>query len=246
MTVCDRRFSHAHVARTGWALFSMATCLLMGPVQAQDSMSGAAVETQRTESSVIATVDHWSLAEMAGDTAYLEQMLLPQYESVNDDGSAHSKAQIVAGAAKRSSTDIATANSKLATYRKAHPYSSNVAIHDNTAVVTYYDPAQGAQKGIKSADIFIYADGHRCDDNKRISVLYINATDGDSFGYLPVDGTRHVFVTVMSGPGAKYASGPYVWWTKGPQGHLSRDGDSGAPPLLANCVERANASRHAQ
>ena len=156
MTVCDRQFSHAHVARAGWVAFSMASCLLMSAVRAQDS----AVETQRTEAGVIATDDHWSLAEMTGDTAYLKQMLLPQYESVNDDGSVHSKTQIIAGAARRSGTDVTTANSKLAAYRKAHPYSSNVAIHDNTAVVTYYDPARGAQEGIKSADIFIYANGH--------------------------------------------------------------------------------------
>jgi hypothetical protein len=156
MNVCDRRFSHTHAARAGWAAFSMAMCLLMSPAKAQDS----AVETQRTEAGVMATDDHWSLAEMTGDTAYLEQMLLPQYESVNDDGSAHSKAQIVAGAAKRSGTDIATANSKLSAYRKEHPYSSTVAIHDNTAVATFYDPARGPQKGIKSADIFVYADGH--------------------------------------------------------------------------------------
>ena len=87
---------------------------------------------------------------------------------------------------------------------------------------------------------------YQCDDNKRVSVLYINATDGDSFAYLPVNGTRHVFVTVMSGSGAKYASGPYVWWTKGPQGNLTREDDSAAPPLLANCVEQSHAPRHAQ
>jgi membrane-bound inhibitor of C-type lysozyme len=86
---------------------------------------------------------------------------------------------------------------------------------------------------------------YQCDDNKRLSVLYINATDGDSFAYLPVDGARHVFVTVLSGSGAKYASGPYVWWTKGPQGNLTREGDSGAPPLLANCVEQPQAPRNA-
>ena len=160
MTVCDRRFSHAHVARAGWAVFSVAMFLLMGSVKAQDSMSDATVESQRTEAGVLATDDHWSLAEMTGDTTYLEQMLLPQYESVNDDGSAHPKAQIVTGAAKRSGTDPATAKRKLAAYRKDHAYSSNVAIHDNTAVVTFYDPAQGAQKGIKSADIFVYANGH--------------------------------------------------------------------------------------
>jgi membrane-bound inhibitor of C-type lysozyme len=86
---------------------------------------------------------------------------------------------------------------------------------------------------------------YQCDGKKRVSVLYVNATDGDSFAYLPVDGTRHVFVTVMSGSGAKYASGPYVWWTKGPQGNLTREGDSGATPLLANCVEQPQAPRRA-
>ena len=155
MTICDRRFSHAHVARAGWVVFCLTTCLFMGPVKAQDS----AAETRRTEAGVIATDEHWSLAEMTGDTSYLDQMLLAQYESVNDDGTAHSKAQIVAGAAKRSGTDLATANSKLAAYRKAHPYSTSVAIHDNTAVVTYYDPMQGTQTGIKSADIFVYENG---------------------------------------------------------------------------------------
>jgi membrane-bound inhibitor of C-type lysozyme len=86
---------------------------------------------------------------------------------------------------------------------------------------------------------------YHCDGNKRVSVLYVNATNGDSFAYLPVDGTRHVFVTVMSGSGAKYASGPYVWWTKGPQGNLTREGVSGSPPLLANCVEQSQTPGHA-
>jgi hypothetical protein len=157
MTYCDRHFSHTHVVRAGWMVFCMATCLLVGPVKAQDSMSAA--ETRRSEAGVIATDEHWSLAEMTGDTSYLDQMLLAQYESVNDDGTAHSKAQIVAGAAKRSGTDLATAKSKLADYRKAHPYNTTVTIHDNTAVVTYYDPTRGAQSAIKSADIFVYENG---------------------------------------------------------------------------------------
>jgi len=85
---------------------------------------------------------------------------------------------------------------------------------------------------------------YSCDGNKKLAVLYINTTGGDSFAYLPVDGTRHVFVTVMSGSGAKYASGPYVWWTKGPQGNLTREDDPDAPPLLANCVEQPKVSEH--
>ena len=154
MTHCDRRFPHTHVARVSWVVF----CLLVGPVKAQDSMSAA--ETRRTEAGVIATDEHWSLAEMTGDTAFLDQLLLPEYHSVSDNGVAHSKAQIVADAATRRGTDLATANSRLAANRKAHPYGTSIVVRDNTAIVTFYDPAIGVQKGIKSSDVFVYAEGH--------------------------------------------------------------------------------------
>jgi membrane-bound inhibitor of C-type lysozyme len=78
---------------------------------------------------------------------------------------------------------------------------------------------------------------YRCKDGKQVSVLYINTTHGDSLAYLPVDGKRHIFVAVMSGSGVRYASGPYIWWNKGKQGNLTRDGDNNAPPLLADCME---------
>ena len=39
-----------------------------------------------------------------------------------------------------------------------------------------------------------------CKDNKDITVSYVNATNGDAFAYLPVDGAPHVFVGVTSGP----------------------------------------------
>ena len=76
-----------------------------------------------------------------------------------------------------------------------------------------------------------------CKGDRRITVTYINATNGDSFAYLPVDGTPHVFVGVMSGSGARYASGRYIWWGKGRTGFLALDGDGNAPPLLADCAE---------
>jgi hypothetical protein len=160
MTVFHHSFSSVRAARAGWLVFSMGTCLLMSPARAQDSGPISAAEMQRTEAGVIATDNHWSLAEYTGDTAYLDQMLLPPYQSVNVDGTAHSKAQILAGAAKSRGTDLATANSKVAAYRSAHPYGTNVTIHDDTAVVTFYDQALGAQRGIKSSDIFVYVDGH--------------------------------------------------------------------------------------
>lgn len=128
-------------------------------VHAQDSMSGPADETQQTEAAVMAVDKHWSIAELTGDTAWLDQMLLPEYRSVGNTGVAHPKADIVAGAAKRKGTDLATAEQKMAAYEKEHPYGSSVVIHGNTAVVSFYDPTLGPQKGVKSSDIFVYVDG---------------------------------------------------------------------------------------
>jgi membrane-bound inhibitor of C-type lysozyme len=78
---------------------------------------------------------------------------------------------------------------------------------------------------------------YACKDGKDVTVSYVNATNGDSFAYLPVDGTPHVFVGVTSGSGARYASGRYIWWSKGETGTLSLDG-SRAAPLLADCIEQ--------
>ena len=74
-----------------------------------------------------------------------------------------------------------------------------------------------------------------CKGNKDVMVSYVNATNGDAFAYLPVDGTPHVFVAVTSGSGARYASGRYIWWNKGDTGTLSIDG-SRSSPLLADCT----------
>jgi hypothetical protein len=128
-------------------------------VHAQDTMAANADETQHSEAGVMAVDHHWSIAEMTGDTDWLNQMLLPEYRSISNDGSSHPKDAIVAGAAKRKGTDLAKAQLEYATYGKEHPYGTAVVIHDNTAVVSFYDPALGPQKGVKSSDIFVYLDG---------------------------------------------------------------------------------------
>lgn len=122
-------------------------------------MPTATDETHRTEAGVMAVDSHWSLAEISGDTAWLDQMLLPEYRSVNNDGTVHAKSAIVAGAAKHKGTSMAKAKQQFADYEKKHPYGSAVALHGNTAIVTFYDPALGPQKGVKSSDIFLYIHG---------------------------------------------------------------------------------------
>jgi membrane-bound inhibitor of C-type lysozyme len=79
---------------------------------------------------------------------------------------------------------------------------------------------------------------YACGGGKEVTVAYVNATNGDSFAYLPVDGARHVFVSVMSGSGVRYAWGRYIWWNKGNTGMLVVDGDESAPPVLGDCVAK--------
>lgn len=127
---------------------------------AADAARMSADETQQSEAGVMATDNHWSLAEMTGDTAWLDDMLLPEYRSVGNQGMVHGKAEIMAGAAKRKGTSLEQAKLKFAAYQRQHPYGSTVVMHGNTAVVTFYDPALGVQKGVRSSDVFIYLDGH--------------------------------------------------------------------------------------
>lgn len=80
---------------------------------------------------------------------------------------------------------------------------------------------------------------YRCDTEETLSVQYVNAPP-NFLAILPVDGENHVFVTTLSGSGARYVSGPYEWWNKGNEGTL-RDlmQDEDAAPI-AQCTEVGN------
>ena len=127
---------------------------------AAGAAQASADETQQTEAGVMATDTHWSLAEMTGETAWLDQMLLPEYRSVGNNGMVHAKEAILAGAAKRKGTSLEQAKLKFAEYQRQHPYGSAVVVHGDTAVISFYDPTLGPQNGVKSSDVFLYVDGH--------------------------------------------------------------------------------------
>jgi len=80
---------------------------------------------------------------------------------------------------------------------------------------------------------------YQCEDESSLTVQYINAAP-NFLAILPVDGENHVFVTTLSGSGARYVAGPYEWWSKGNEGTL-RDlmQDEGAEPM-AQCTEANN------
>lgn len=90
-----------------------------------------------------------------------------------------------------------------------------------------------------SGDIERLVATYQCADETSFTVQYINAPP-NFLAILPVDGNNHVFVTTLSGSGARYVSGPYEWWNKGNEGTL-RDlmQEADAEPM-AQCTETSN------
>lgn len=117
-------------------------------------------ETQKSAASVIAVDNHWSQAENTGDVAYLDQMLLPEYRSINPNGTVHPKAALLAHARKNLEPGAAAAAiAASAEYRKGHPHSTSVVLQGNTAIVTFGSANPGSES-VMSCDIFVYIDGH--------------------------------------------------------------------------------------
>jgi hypothetical protein len=142
-------------------MLSATVALSITPAITHAQSAHAALEAQKTAAAVKAVDDHWGEAEVRGDTAYLNQLLLPGYRSVASNGVAYSKSQILTGAAKKiGPAAMAKAVADSAAYTNAHPYSVSVLLQDNTAVLSFYSKALGPDKGVKGSDIFIYTGGH--------------------------------------------------------------------------------------
>ena len=78
---------------------------------------------------------------------------------------------------------------------------------------------------------------YACTGAPAMTVEYVNAGD-NALALVPIDGRPVVFVTVLSGSGARYAGGPWIWWTKGREASLydQRNGKDAAP--VATCEEK--------
>lgn len=71
---------------------------------------------------------------------------------------------------------------------------------------------------------------------KALDVEYINV-EPDHLAIVPVEGEKRIFALVMSGSGARYASGRYIWWSKGRKASLYDEmKGADAAPILA-CTE---------
>lgn len=71
-----------------------------------------------------------------------------------------------------------------------------------------------------------------CADGTKLSVQYVNA-GANSLALIPLKGETLIFVSVVSGSGARYASGAHTWWTKGDEATLSDETGAAQPVTCA-------------
>jgi membrane-bound inhibitor of C-type lysozyme len=69
-----------------------------------------------------------------------------------------------------------------------------------------------------------------CEDGAKFPVTYISTLDEQGFAVIPIDGKNRLFVTLPTGSGVRYGSGPYVWWNKGSEATLWNTQDTRHPP----------------
>lgn len=114
--------------------------------------AAAVNEHANTAAALAAVEDHWSLAELTGDTAYLENLLDARYRTVSAAGKVSGKAGVLANALKFSKKP-----SMLQLYRRNGAlYGSEYEISSTTGVVIHYIVAKGLVHGITGVDVFSY------------------------------------------------------------------------------------------
>jgi membrane-bound inhibitor of C-type lysozyme len=75
-----------------------------------------------------------------------------------------------------------------------------------------------------------------CEGADSFDVEYVNAAP-NFLALLPVDGQTYLFASVIAASGARYASGQYVWWTKGPDAELYDVSQGEDAPAIFTCSE---------
>jgi Domain of unknown function (DUF4440) len=111
-----------------------------------------------TSAAVIADDQGWLKAEETGDTRYLDALLMPEYRSVNSDGTWQDKAFILRGAAKQAGSP--TFAKRVQAWKATHPSLISVVIKGDVAVLTFALDKGADPKRIMSCDVFVYRDGH--------------------------------------------------------------------------------------
>jgi membrane-bound inhibitor of C-type lysozyme len=78
---------------------------------------------------------------------------------------------------------------------------------------------------------------YQCDGlDEPMTVEYVNAHP-IFLAMVPIDGEDLIFVNVISASGARYASGQYVWWTRGNDADLyDETADEDAEPIACHAI----------
>jgi membrane-bound inhibitor of C-type lysozyme len=76
---------------------------------------------------------------------------------------------------------------------------------------------------------------YRCVGGQSFKVTYWNASNGQSFALLPVQGRPMLLVNAMSADGVRYQAGFITWWSKGRGGDLYDTRVSSDKPVLQGC-----------
>ena len=79
---------------------------------------------------------------------------------------------------------------------------------------------------------------YRCAGGQSFKVTYWNASNGQSFALLPVQGRPMLLVNGMSADGARYQGGFATWWSKGRGGDLYDARVSTDKPVLRGCQSK--------
>lgn len=155
MKQCASALLKPHVWPSMWAMVML---FLLNVAMPHQLWAKASPTEPHTEAVVIADDDAWGKAEISGDVAYIDDLLLPGYRSISVDGSIHDKAAILAGARKSANSSARAVASEK--WRATHPSITSVQIVGDTAILTFALNKQDTQKPIMSCDVFVYQDGH--------------------------------------------------------------------------------------
>ncbi len=80
-----------------------------------------------------------------------------------------------------------------------------------------------------------------CATEAPVTVTYLNAAP-NFLALVPIEGEAEplLFVSIISGSGARYASGQWIWWTQGPEASLYDATEGEDAPAILTCSEINN------
>ncbi|HET9818254.1 MAG TPA: nuclear transport factor 2 family protein [Rhodanobacteraceae bacterium] len=136
------------------ALSLCAVLIVAASVPVAANAAPKADESARTSAAVIAVDQHWLEAEVGGDTAWLDAMLMPDYRTVGANGKVGDKAAILRSATKNRGSD--KMRKEVDAWQKSHPTRQSVVLHGDVAILSFSNPETGR---ILSSDTFIYRNG---------------------------------------------------------------------------------------